>query len=72
MYIDLGGGSGEAEYDFVGAEDFDIDTGFFGIGFQFETNPLSAKNVFSYRFQAGFESREVEDEENVTMELGDL
>jgi len=72
MYIDRGSGSGEAEYDFVGAEEFDIDTDFLGIGFQFETNPQSAKKVFSYRFQAGFESRDVEDEENVTLELGGL
>jgi hypothetical protein len=72
MYIDLGGGSGEAEYDFAGTEEFDIDTGFFGIGFQFETNPLSGNKVFSYRFQAGFESRDIEDEGNVTLELGGL
>ncbi len=71
-YIEFGGGSGEAEYDFEDAEEFDIDTGFFGIGFQFETSPLSEKKVFSYRFQAGFESRAVEDEENVTLELGGL
>ena len=72
MYIDLGGGSGEAEYDFQGADEFDIDTNFFGIGFQLETNPLSAKKVFSYRFQAGFEAREFEDDDNMTMELGGL
>ncbi len=72
MYIDLGGGSGEAEYDFQGADEFDIDTKFFGIGFQLETNPLSAKKVFSYRFQAGLEAREFEDDDNVTLELGGL
>jgi hypothetical protein len=72
MYIDLGGGSGEAEYDFQGADEFDIDTNFFGVGFQLETNPLSAKKVFSYRFQAGIEAREFEDDDNVTMELGGL
>ena len=47
MYFDLGSGSGEAEFDFAGADEFDIDTDFFGVGFQFETNPLSAKKVFS-------------------------
>ena len=72
MYIDLGGGSGEAEYDFSGSEEFDIDTSFSGIGFQFETNPQSAKKVFSYRFQAGFESRDIEDDTNVTLELDGL
>ncbi len=72
MYIDLGGGSGRAEYDFKGADEFDIDTKFFGIGFQLETSPLSAKKVFSYRFQAGLEAREFEDDDNVTMELGGL
>ncbi len=72
MYLDLGGGSGEAEYDFSGADEFDIDTGFFGVGFQFETHPLSAKRVFSYRFQAGLEAREIELKDNVTLELGGL
>ena len=74
IYIDLGGGSGEAEYDIQGAEEFDIDTNLFGLGFQLETNPLSAKNVFSYRFQVGLESRgiEIEDDENATLELGGL
>jgi len=72
MYMNLGGGSGEAEYDIPETEEFDFDTGFFGLGFQFETRPLSPKKVFSYRFQAGFESREVENEENVTLELGGL
>ena len=38
-YIDFGGGTGEAEYDYEGAEEFDYDTGFFGVGFQFETSP---------------------------------
>ena len=74
-YIDLGGGSGEGQLDFEDSEEFDIDTGFFGVGFQFETNPLSAKKkVFSYRFQAGIESRgiEIEDDEDVTFELGGL
>ena len=72
MYLDLGSGSGEAEYDYSGSEEFDIDTSFFGAGFQFETNPLTANKVFSYRFQAGFESRDIEDEENTTLELGGL
>ena len=74
MYIDLGGGSGEAEYDIQGTEEFDIDTSLFGLGFQLETNPLSAKNFFSYRFQVGLESRgiEIEDDGNATLELGGL
>jgi hypothetical protein len=72
MYTEFGGGAGEAEYDVSGAEEFDIDTSFFGIGFQFETNPLSAKRVFSYRFQAGIEGRNIEDDENVTFELGGI
>jgi len=74
MYIDLGGGSGEAEFDIQETEEFDIDTSFFGLGFQLETNPLSAKSVFSYRFQAGLESRgiEIEDDDDATLELGGL
>ena len=72
MYINLGGGSGEAEYDFTDSEEFDFDTGFFGLGFKFETDPLFKKRVFSYRFQAGIESRDIEGDENETLELGGL
>jgi hypothetical protein len=72
MYIDLGAGSGEAEYDFQGAEEFDIDTNFFGFGFQLETSPLTKNKVFSYRLQVGLEAREIEDDNNVTLELGGL
>ena len=72
FYLDLGSGSGEAEFDVPNSEEWDIDTDFFGIGFQFETNPLTPNNVFSYRFQAGYEARDVEDDENVTMELGGI
>lgn len=71
-YVDLGGGSGEAEYDFEDAEEFDINTGFLGLGFQLETSPLAEKKVFSYRFQAGIESRNIEDEDDVTLELGGI
>jgi hypothetical protein len=71
-YLEFGSGSGEAEYDDDFSEEFDIDTGFFGIGFQFETSPVSEKKLFSYRFQAGFESREIEDDYDVTFELGGL
>lgn len=70
MYAEFGGGSGEAELDIAGADEFDIDSNFWGLGFQFETSPLTAGNLFSYRFQAGFESRDIEDEENTTLELG--
>jgi len=56
-----------AEYDFAGADEFDIDTDFFGIGFQFETNPLSVNNVFSYGFQARFQSRNTEDDGGATL-----
>lgn len=72
FYFDLGRGSGEAEFDVAYSEAFDIETDFFGVGFQFETSPITAKQLFSYRFQAGFESRDVEDEENTTLELGGL
>jgi hypothetical protein len=72
LYIDLGTGSGEAEYDTSGADDFDIDTDFFGLGFQLETNPLTKNKVFSYRLQVGYESRDIEDDENMTLELDGL
>lgn len=73
FYLDLGRGSGEAEFDVAYSESFDIDTEFYGVGFQLETDPLNANKVFSYRFQGGFESRGIEeDEENTTLELGGL
>ena len=70
FYIDFGSGSGEAEFDVAYSEEFDISADYFNVGFQFETNPITPKQVFSYRFQAGFERRDVEDEENTTLELG--
>lgn len=72
MYAEFGGGSGKAELDIAGADEFDIDANFWGLGFQFETSPLTAGNLFSYRFQAGFESRDIENENNTTLELGGL
>ena len=72
FYLDFGSGTGEAEFDVAYSEEFDIDTNYFNLGFQFETNPLTPKNVFSYRFQAGFERRDIEDEEDTTLELGGL
>jgi hypothetical protein len=72
LYLDLGTGSGEAEYDFSGADEFDIDTDFYGVGIQYETNPLTANKVFSYRLQVGYESRDIEDDTNVTLELDGL
>ena len=72
MYVEFGGGSGEAEYDIAGTDAFDIDTNFFGIGFQFETGALSENGVFSYRFQAGFETRDIDDENDDTLALGGL
>ena len=69
LYVDLGTGSGEAEYDVSGADDFDIDTDFFGLGFQLETNPLTKNKAFSYRLQVGYERRDIEDDENTTLEL---
>ena len=72
FYLEYGKGSGEAEYDVAYSEPFDIDTDYFGVGFQFETNPITPKQVFSYRFQAGFESRNLEDDEGTTLELGGI
>lgn len=71
-YIDLGSGDGEAEFDVDGADEFDIDTGFFGLGFQLETNPLTKNKLFSYRLQVGFESREIDTEGDPKFELGGL
>ena len=70
FYLDLGTGSGEAEYDVAYSEEFDMDSDFFGIGFQLETNPITPKKVFSYRLQLGFESRDMEDDYDTTLELG--
>jgi len=72
FYFDYGSGSGEAEFDTSGADEFDIDTDFFGLGIQLETNPLTKNKVFSYRLQVGYESRDIEDDDNVTIELDGL
>jgi hypothetical protein len=72
FYVDYGSGSGEAEFDVSGADDFDIDTDFYGIGFQLETSPLTNNKVFSYRLQVGYESREIEDDYDGKFELDGL
>ena len=72
FYLEFGSGSGKAEFDVAYSEEFDINSDYFNVGFQFETNPITPKQIFSYRFQAGFERRNVEDEENTTLELGGL
>ncbi|NNK85132.1 MAG: hypothetical protein HKO91_06230, partial [Desulfobacterales bacterium] len=72
FYFDYGSGSGEAEYDISGADEFDIDTDFFGGGIQFETNPLTKNKVFSYRLQVGYEAREIEDDYDGKFELDGL
>ena len=72
FYFDYGSGSGEAEFDVSGADEFDIDTDFLGVGFQLETSPLTKNKVFSYRLQVGYESRDIEDDENMTLELDGL
>ena len=72
FYFDLGKGSGEAEYDVAYSEKFDLDSDFFGAGFQFETSPITPHKVFSYRFQAGLESRDMKDEDGTTLELGGI
>lgn len=69
FYFDIGNGSGEAEIEDSVAGKFDIDTEFKGLGFQFETNPLTANNVFSYRFQAGYELRDIEDDSDTELDL---
>jgi hypothetical protein len=71
-YIEFGSGSGEAEYDIEDSEEFDIDTGIFGFGFQLETSPLTANKLFSYRLQVGYESRDIETEMDYTFELDGL
>lgn len=71
-YTEFGSGSGEAEFDVEDSEEFDIDTGFFGVGFQLETSPLTANKVYSYRLQIGYESRDIETEGDYTFELDGL
>ena len=60
FYLEFGSGSGKAEFDVAYSEEFDINSDYFNVGFQFETNPITRKQIFSYRFQAGFERRNVE------------
>lgn len=72
IYADFGGGSGEAESDAIGRDDFDFDTSLAGFGFQMETDPMTGNKVFSYRCQAGLESREIEDKDGISFDIGGL
>ena len=70
-YADFGSGSGDAEYeDDSMLPDFDFDSSNFGLGFQFETHPVTPNKIFSYRFQIGYDAREIENTDyNVTLDL---
>lgn len=70
-YLEFGGGSGEFEYPDTNLGEFDVDAGYFGLGFVFDTNP-GEEGIFAYRLNAGFEGLNLEDDSNDTLELGGL
>lgn len=63
FYIEAASGSGEMEYedDYLGDDEWDNDVSVASIGFQLESNALGkSSGVFSFRFQAGLELRELD------------
>ncbi len=69
--VEIGGGTGEFEYSDIPNSDFDVDAGYFGMNFVFDTNP-GGEGVFAYRLNAGFEALNLEDDYDDTLELGGL
>lgn len=69
--LGFGGGSGTMEYDIAGTDEFDVDAASFGVSFLLETAPLT-QDSFSYRLNIGIEALNLEDDTNVTAELGGL
>jgi len=67
LFADLGGGSGEAEWD-DDVDSFDIDFANAGFGFVLDTGPTSPR-VFSYRLLAGFEAQTLEDDFGVEVDV---
>jgi len=68
-YFEVAGGDGEFEYD--DSPEFDVDATAGGFGFVLDTD-LTDNGIFNYRLNVGFESLDLEDDFNDTLELGGL
>lgn len=66
FFLDLAGGSGEAEWD-SDTDEWDIDTGSFAIGYAFDTDP-TPDQVFNLRVNVGLARLDIEDDNNDTLE----
>lgn len=74
-YVEIGGGSGDWEYDSSDynywEDSVNVDTRNAGFGFVLDTSPRDSK-VFNYRLNVGFERHDVEFPSGATIELGGL
>ncbi|WPD23516.1 MAG: hypothetical protein Q3M24_07370 [Candidatus Electrothrix aestuarii] len=69
-YIDLSTGTGSLEWQYTGDE-FDIDMNTIAVGFVLDTAALSP-SFFNYRLNIGFEGRELEADDNSTLDLSGI
>ena len=70
FFLDLAGGSGEAEWD-SDSDEWDIDTGSFAVGLAIDSDP-TPDQVFNLRLNIGLTSLDIEDENNDTLECGGI
>ncbi len=66
FFLDLAGGSGEAEWD-SDAHDWDIDTGSAAVGYAFDSDP-APDQIFNFRLHVGLARLDIEDDNNDTVE----
>ena len=69
-YVDVAGGSGTFEWD-VSNSEFDVDVGTGAIGLAIDTAP-TGRSGFNYRLNIGLEAQALEDDSDITMNLGGL
>lgn len=68
-YLEAAGGDGDFEYE--SSPEFDVDVAAAGLGFVLDTD-LTDNGVFNYRLNVGFESLDLDDDFDDTLELGGL
>lgn len=66
-YVDISSGSGTFEWDVSGYQ-FDVESESVAVGFALDT-AVTNQSFFNYRLNIGFEGRELEDEEHLTLDL---
>lgn len=69
--IELGGGSGSFDEDYVNPQT-DVDSSYSNISFVYDSNPYAEHSNFSYRLNVGLERHDFDDEFNDTIETGAL